>query len=435
MTVQECLDLARELSRTSSSGVSEVKALKRLNLAQEAFAKEVNCLVKEAYLTLSPKFDIYTHFAIRLTITGGTDALVATDIAICSTDAKDQTGTQVATALQTAIQAAGASNTTVTWSTTTWKFTITAPTDTTSITIAEPSGITYASALDLLGLSAETTTGYTICDNIPEDCTVEVDLPSDFLEILPSPEWNGDPLFPAPRNLFTSPETWGTPSHYAIEGRKMRLFPSPEEQKTLYIRYKYLPAAFSVISGYQDCGLSSKTLATATGLADTTKYYFKVTADGGEPVEYDITTATDTSYKGVIALLNTETSGVCTWSLVGGDLRCTSDDTTADSSIALAAGTTGTDLFATLTGFTAFDTAVASELGDDLNVDSEWGLCIAFYVAYLMALGNFEQQIAQNMYANFMKEISKHKIQHANNNPKIFPRQNPVIIPEVNIES
>ena len=107
------------------------------------------------------------------------------------------------------------------------------------------------------------------------------------------------------------------------------------------------------LSGIQECGLSSKVDATETGLATTTQYYFKVNIDLGGVVEYDITTASDTTFAAVIILMNAELTGAA-FSLMDGNLRCTSEGT----SIALSAGTTGTDLFTTLTGFTAFDTAI-----------------------------------------------------------------------------
>jgi hypothetical protein len=115
----------------------------------------------------------------------------------------------------------------------------------------------------------------------------------------------------------------------------------------------------AVGSGYQECGLSGKVDATETGLSATTQYYLKLDLDGAGVVEYDITTGggvDDTKFAAVIVLLNAETTGA-TWSLSGGDLRCTSDDLTSDASISLSAGTTGTDFFATLTGFVAVETA------------------------------------------------------------------------------
>ena len=119
-------------------------------------------------------------------------------------------------------------------------------------------------------------------------------------------------------------------------------------------------------NGYQECGLSSKTLTTATGLSTTTQYYFKINVDGAGVVEEDFTTGADVTYEAVIALITATIAAGATAELVNGDLRFISDLTGVASTIALTAGTTGTDLFATLTGFTAFDEAVAGSLNTDL---------------------------------------------------------------------
>ena len=115
-------------------------------------------------------------------------------------------------------------------------------------------------------------------------------------------------------------------------------------------------------SGYQEVGLTGKTLATDTGLATTTDYSVKINTDLAGVVEYDILTAADVTYAAVIALLNAElvAHGIGTrFSLENGDLRCTSPTGGPASSIALSAGTTNPDLFATLTGWVAFNEAVA----------------------------------------------------------------------------
>lgn len=106
------------------------------------------------------------------------------------------------------------------------------------------------------------------------------------------------------------------------------------------------------LSSYHEVGLTGKGYGTTTGLSTTTQYYFKVDA-----VEYDITTASDVTYRTVIDLMNAEIPSKYKFSLVGGDLRCTE---TGSSPLALTAGSTGTDLFATLTGWSGFDTAVAT---------------------------------------------------------------------------
>jgi hypothetical protein len=116
------------------------------------------------------------------------------------------------------------------------------------------------------------------------------------------------------------------------------------------------------VSGYQECGLSGKAGGTATGLSGASTYYFKVSANGSTVTEKAITTAADMTYTGVIALMNAQMTGVLAgvvWAINGGDLRCTSPMLGTNSTIALSAGTTGTNLFVTLTGFSAFDTAVA----------------------------------------------------------------------------
>jgi hypothetical protein len=243
MTEDECIAQARILSRVTVSGLNAANALIWVNEAQKQFAKDVHGLVKETYLALSPSFDIYTHMAINISIEGSrNNDITATDVVICAANANDQTGAQVATALQVALRAAiglGA-DLTVLWSTTTWKFTIDAI-DSTSITIAAPTAIIYASALDLLGLPAGETEDISVTGNIPEDCNVGIDLPDDFLAIIGKPEWDGNPLYPAPWGYFASPQSVGTPTRYGIQGKKMRISPSPISQKLLHLWYKYIP--------------------------------------------------------------------------------------------------------------------------------------------------------------------------------------------------
>ncbi len=132
-------------------------------------------------------------------------------------------------------------------------------------------------------------------------------------------------------------------------------------------RYRIDQRLDLIENGYQECGLSSKALTTETGLAGTTQYYFKINVDGAGVVEEDFTTGSDTTYEAVITLINATIAAGAKAGLSGlGDLRFTSDLSGVGSSIALSAGTTGTDLFATLTSFSAFDTAVAGSLNTDM---------------------------------------------------------------------
>ena len=114
---------------------------------------------------------------------------------------------------------------------------------------------------------------------------------------------------------------------------------------------------FDGVRGYQECGLTLKYLTTATGLTADATYSFKINIDGTGVVEYIITIGTVLTYDELIILINRVISGAF-FHLVRGDLRCSSRSFGSSSSIALTAGTTGTDLFVTLTGFAAFDVAV-----------------------------------------------------------------------------
>jgi len=399
--------------------------MERINEAMKEFGKAAHGLTKEGYISLTPLFDIQTDFAVRLTIVGGANVLAATDIAITAADAADQTGTQVATALQTAIQAAitaagGSPTLTVAWSTTAWTFTVDAI-DSTSITFANPTGITYSSALDLLGLGAETTTGTSVTGSIPTDCTIESALPTDFVALVGRPEWDGDPLVQGIFQDFHSPESTGDPVRYYIRNKNIMLDPAPHNQKKFHLYYQYIPTAFTVSHGYQECGLSGKHVDTATGLSATTQYYFKVNIDGGGVVEYDITTASLLTYEDVIDLLNDEVRGA-TFSLESGDLRCTSDFLGSGSSIALSAGTSGTDLFATLTGWTAFDTAVATEAGDNLPIDDEWCMAVVYHAASQLAEENHEPKVADRFLEQFRRITNNFIAIRSNNNPSMVTR-------------
>lgn len=118
-------------------------------------------------------------------------------------------------------------------------------------------------------------------------------------------------------------------------------------------------------SGYQELGFAGKTGITETGLATPIQYYFKIALDGAGEVEYNITTAGDTTYAAVIILINTALAAVdCECGLVDGDFRFTSYKDGNGSSIGLGAGTTGNDLFATLTDWAGFEAAVPGSFND-----------------------------------------------------------------------
>jgi len=280
----------------------------------------------------------------------------------------------------------------------------------------------------LFGVSGTTTeAGADVTGSMPEDCTLEADLPSDYLELLEAPAWDEIPLTNHSFSEYGYPQVFGTPTGYAVSEKKMRFYPAPDKQGRLRIRYKYWPTKFVTVQGYQECGLTAKTLITATGLAVSTQYYFKVRVDTGALTEYSITTASDVTFSAIIALLNAALTTV-TWSIVGGDLRCTSNTMTSLSAIGLAAGTTGTNFFATLTGWTAFDAAVTNQMGDEIPYDEEWESAIIYYTAYQMAKGNFETEEMQKNLLDYQRQVQKYKLLTENSDTQIvgYKEKNPV---------
>jgi hypothetical protein len=112
--------------------------------------------------------------------------------------------------------------------------------------------------------------------------------------------------------------------------------------------------------GYQGLGIEVES-STATGLSDATKYYFKING-----TEYDITTGISNDYDHLITLINAKISSIGSCSLIDGDLVFTSS--VYETEILLSYGTTGTDLFTSLTAFVEFDTAVVQEEGDEVSI-------------------------------------------------------------------
>ena len=125
--------------------------------------------------------------------------------------------------------------------------------------------------------------------------------------------------------------------------------------------------------GYQECGLSGKTLGESTGLSASTQYYFKVTQDGGAQQELNITTGTSVTYQDVLALIQTAMNDNsvldASVGLIGGDVRFSSNTSKSSSAIALAAGTTGTSMFATGDFNVTQDVAVAAKVKETTKRD------------------------------------------------------------------
>jgi hypothetical protein len=119
--------------------------------------------------------------------------------------------------------------------------------------------------------------------------------------------------------------------------------------------YDFWGFDYANVRGYQDVDLSSSTDIDDSGLSATTQYYFKVNG-----TEYDITTASALTYADIITLIEIEIDGDsynCKY--IDNKMRFTNLRIGANSDVTLTAGTTGTDLFASLADWSAFDTAVS----------------------------------------------------------------------------
>ncbi len=105
---------------------------------------------------------------------------------------------------------------------------------------------------------------------------------------------------------------------------------------------------------YNDGGTSNHGYSRALA----PKFYINVDVDGAGASEDGIQLTAGSLFSDLITALESAVAGT-TWSITGGDLRCTSDTFGSSSTIALTAGTSGVDLATNLTGFLTYDTAVA----------------------------------------------------------------------------
>jgi hypothetical protein len=242
MTFGDVLSQARRYSRVSSSAVLDAQGYQLVNKAVVDFAIDVYGLPTEEYLEIKAEFDLRTEMGFRLTVTGGSNPLSATDIAVTDTDSDNQTGAQVATEIQAQIVAAGASDVTVSWDETDLKFTIT-DSGATAIDIAVPSSNDYVDATEIIfGTTGEQDGTWE--GSFPKGCTLKADLPSDQIHI-EYVEWNERPLSYADQFSTLSPEYFGDPVAYYVRGSELYLYPVPNERELFYVRYKYVPAEVS----------------------------------------------------------------------------------------------------------------------------------------------------------------------------------------------
>ena len=242
MTLTNVRDRARRLSRTDSTFASNAEVDSWINQGKDEMSQMVGGFRKEEYLTLAARFDTEQNFAVRVTITGGTENdMSATDVAITAHQRVDTTGTQVASDFQAALQDLPAITTaTVVYSTTTYKFTVDGK-DATDIKFEAPSGSNYVDATSLLGLSGSSGAS-TFVSGIPQDCFVETDLASTW-EQIDRAEWDQYVLIRGNWDSAMSVEQQGDPAFFAVsDNMRIRVWPSPNSQKLFHVAGRGTPA-------------------------------------------------------------------------------------------------------------------------------------------------------------------------------------------------
>lgn len=225
----------RERARLGSN-ISDATINNYLNRAALKFQRDTLLIVDFFTITVRSYFTLRTNEAFNLTIE---NVLSAIDIVI-SSDIIDGSGSDIATALQTAIQAAGASNTTVSWSEDDKKFTIDASGETGAgaITLDYPSSRSYYDCRYKLFGKTTSSTSNVFVGSLAPYCTSEYPLPDDFLEIeeiIYNERW-WNPLKPEiyrGRSYVT-----GTPKHYSIYSKKNPLNTGSSKS---YIRFTPQP--------------------------------------------------------------------------------------------------------------------------------------------------------------------------------------------------
>lgn len=253
MTIGTMVSLAERMARVSPNAVTIATASDAtrtyINEGMLEFAKRVHGIPVEDRLTITPRFDIETNYAVKFQTQGSKNAIASTTIYLTPTAITGASGSGVASYFQAMINTAvvaglGSGSITVNWSASSWQFYVSCGTTATSVYFG---GITTdkraVSAEGVIGLSGATSTS-TFTGAVPADCSLRASLPAGFLEIQ-YVEWDNEPLAPAPYVNFMSPETSGTPTHYAIQNKELRFYPTPDTNAKAVIHYTGFPTAIS----------------------------------------------------------------------------------------------------------------------------------------------------------------------------------------------
>lgn len=249
MTLAQQITYAERRARVSSNVTTSSTAnditIAYINEGVREFCKMAGGIPKVAYLQLSPKFDVQTNWAIRLTVTSGANALTAQDLVLAATNTASMGGASYASYLAGQISANTLTSISVSWDSTEWEFDIY---DTlgsaTYWEIGAPDGIGYVDAVPMLLNKVGTQSGTYFAGDMPYDLTLETALPSDCLSVV-NVEWDHNQMTMAPFDVFASPQSFGVPIYYAVKHESIRLYPCPERQEMFQINYLSAPTDLS----------------------------------------------------------------------------------------------------------------------------------------------------------------------------------------------
>lgn len=218
-----------------------------LNEANRIFQNDTKLLDKTVTFNVHARFSMSTSEVFNLTVTG---VASAADV-VLATAQTDVTGAALATALQAVIQGTGvgASNTTMSFSSSTRKFTIEASAESsaTSVVISYPASASYYDkSYELFG-GTGSASGTTYTGAAAPFCTSEYVLPSDFLEVREI-IYNHDYDKPLEPEIYIGrSDSTGTPKYYSISvhgsSKYIRFTPQPTTiGKTFAMSYYYRPS-------------------------------------------------------------------------------------------------------------------------------------------------------------------------------------------------
>lgn len=247
MNLAEQISKARALSRTTDNAKTDSEMMDAINNGIREFSKDVYGITTDDYLTIVPKFSTRTNFGF--VIDDGTTSLTVTIASL-----NDATGTTIAASLENAIQASWGSAT-VSWDTAAWKYTVTIPSATYIHASDPPSN--YVSMVETIFGGTTEVSASALTGGFPEDCTVEVSLPSGFLQVY-NVEWDKCELYPTSFDKVVSPEQHGDPTYYNVTDGKMRFYPVPDSQKMLHVFYRGIPTVYPSTTSSMSCALDAE---------------------------------------------------------------------------------------------------------------------------------------------------------------------------------